>query len=107
MAERITAAQFEETVLQSEVPVLVDFYSDSCVPCKKLSPLLSKLEAEYEGKLRVVKVNVQYEKELVQQYEIQAAPTVVIISGGAEVNRIRGAVSRDALTAAINEIGVS
>ena len=107
MAERITADQFPEAVLQSDVPVLVDFYSDSCVPCKKLSPLLSKLEAEYEGRLRVVKVNVQYEKALVQQYEIQAAPTVVIFSGGAEVNRIRGAVSKDALTAAINEIGVS
>lgn len=105
MAARVTAADFAAEVLQSELPVLADFYSDSCVPCKRLSPLLSRIETEYEGKLRVVKINVQYEPELVAQYNVQAAPTLLFFRGGEEINRIRGAVTKDALYAAINEEG--
>lgn len=106
MAARVTAADFPAEVLQSELPVLVDFYSDSCVPCKRMSPLLSRIETEFEGKLRVVKVNVQYEQELVERYSVQAAPTLLLFRGGEEIRRIRGAVTKDALYAAIAEEGI-
>ena len=90
MAERITTADFDEKVLNAETPVLVDFYSDTCVPCKMLSPVLSQLETELAGKLNIYKVNVGYEQELVDKYEVQASPTLIFFKGGEEVSRLRG-----------------
>ena len=63
MAERINTEAFHEKVLESEKPVIADFYSDSCVPCKKLSPTLSKVEKAYEGQIKAVKINVLYDGE--------------------------------------------
>lgn len=90
MAERITTADFEEKVLKAEIPVLVDFYSDTCVPCKMLTPVLSQLDTELAGKLNIYKVNVGYEQELVDRYEVQASPTLIFFKGGAEASRLRG-----------------
>ncbi len=104
MAERITAAEFNEKVLGAGTPVLVDFYSDSCVPCKMLSPVLSQLERELAGKLAIYKVNAPYEQELVEQYEIQASPTLVFFRDGAEVSRIRGAVKKPDIIAEFEKI---
>ncbi|MBP3857450.1 MAG: thioredoxin fold domain-containing protein [Ruminiclostridium sp.] len=94
MAARITSAEFGEKVLNAEKPVLVDFYSDSCVPCKMLSPVLSQLESELDGKLDIYKVNVGYEQELVDKYEVQASPTLIFFRNGGEVSRIRGAAKK-------------
>ena len=70
MAERIGKENFQEKVLKSELPVLVEFYSDTCIPCKQLSPVLGAVEEEREGKLRVYKVNVNYDLELAEQYGV-------------------------------------
>ncbi len=94
MAERITAADFEDKVLKAEIPVLVDFYSDTCVPCKMLSPVLSQLDAELAGKLNIYKVNVGYEQELVDRYEVQASPTLIFFRGGEEASRLRGVTQK-------------
>ena len=94
MAERINGSDFEEKVLKADIPVLVEFYSDSCVPCKMLSPVLSQLEAELSGKLNIYKVNVGYEQELVDRYEVQASPTMIFFGNGAEISRLRGAVKK-------------
>ncbi|MBO6232256.1 MAG: thioredoxin fold domain-containing protein [Ruminiclostridium sp.] len=91
MAERITAENFTEKVLEAKTAVLVDFYSDSCIPCKMMSPVLSRLETGLAGKLAIYKVNVGYEQELVEKYEVQAAPTLIFFKNGAEAGRIRGA----------------
>ena len=101
MAQRITAAEFESEVLAAEKPVLVDFYSDSCIPCKRLSPILTRLEEQFGEKVKIVKVNILYEEALTEQYEIQAAPTIVLFQGGTEVKRLRGAVTADEIEAAI------
>ena len=90
MAERITTADFNGKVLSADIPVLVDFYSDTCVPCKMLSPVLSQLETELAGKLLICKVNVGYEQELVDKYDVQAAPTLIFFKDGEEVSRLRG-----------------
>ena len=90
MAERISAADFEDKVLKAEIPVLVDFYSDSCVPCKMLSPILSQLGTELDGKLVIYKVNVGYEQELANKYEVMASPTLIFCKGGGEVARLHG-----------------
>lgn len=104
MPARIGKAEFDSEVLGSEIPVLADFYSDSCVPCKRLSPVLSKLETEYEGRLKIVKINSNFEQELVDKYDIQAAPTLVFFKNGKEAERIRGAVKKEDITALIVKI---
>lgn len=90
MAERITAADFEDKVLKAQIPVLVDFYSDSCVPCKMLSPILSQIGTELDGKLDIYKVNVGYEQELVDKYDVMASPTLIFFRDGEEVSRLQG-----------------
>lgn len=104
MPERITGAQFREKVLGADKPVLVDFYSDSCVPCKMLSPVLSQLETELDGKLDIYKVNAPYEQDLVDEYEVQASPTLIFFRDGAEVSRIRGAVKKPDIIAEFEKI---
>ena len=71
MAVRVSKADFEEKVLKEALPVLVDFYSDSCVACKKLAPVLGNAEDDYEDKIKVYKVNTNFDVELAEQYEVQ------------------------------------
>lgn len=97
MAVRISKADFEEKVLKNELPVLVDFYSDSCVACKKLAPVLGGFEDDYEEKVAVYKVNTAYEPELVEQYEIASNPTLILYKNGEAVDRKIGALSPMAL----------
>lgn len=104
MPARIGEAEFNAEVIDSEVPVLVDFYSDSCIPCKRMSPVLSQLETEYNSKAKIVKVNTNFEKALVEKYSIQAAPTLVLFNNGKEVSRIRGAAKKDEITKLINSV---
>lgn len=90
MSIRVNEGNFEKEVLKSEIPVLVEFYSDSCIPCKQLSPILADLEEEYEDKIKVAKVNVNFDEKLVQDYNVLASPTIVFFKNGEEINRIRG-----------------
>ena len=76
MAVRVSKTDFEEKVLKEKLPVLVDFYSDSCVACKKLAPVLGNAEDDYEDKIKVYKVNTNFDVELAEQYEVQANPTL-------------------------------
>lgn len=104
MPAKISTAEFDNEVLASELPVLADFYSDSCIPCKRMSPILSKLENEYENKVKLVKINTNFEKELVERYNILAAPTLILFDKGQEVSRLRGAVKKEDITALIDKI---
>ena len=94
MPTRISKDNFEKEVLQADKTVLADFYSDSCVPCKRLSPVLFALEEEYAEKLKIVKININFDSELAEKYEVQAAPTLVFFKNGEEVSRLRGAVKQ-------------
>lgn len=97
MAERINKDNFEDKVLKSSIPVLVDFYSDSCIPCKMLSPVLGDLEEEREGQLAVYKVNVNYDSELAERYGVMGAPTLILFSQGEVKEKRTGAVKKDVL----------
>ena len=88
MAARANAENFEELVLKSELPVLVDFYSDSCIPCKMMAGVVGDIEDDFEGKLNVYKVNVNFDESLASKYEVLAAPTFVAFNKGAETGRI-------------------
>lgn len=102
MATRVNEENFEKEVLKSEIPVLVEFYSDSCIPCKRLSPILGDLEEEYEDKLKVVKVNVNFDEKLAQDYDVLASPTMVLFKNGEEINRIRGLKKKNEIEEILN-----
>lgn len=91
MAEIIlTSDNFESEVIASEIPVLVDFWATWCGPCKMLGPVISQIADEYEGKVKVGKVNVDDEEELAAQYGIQSIPTVLLFKGGQVVEQSLG-----------------
>ena len=77
MALRINAENFEEKVLKADKPVLVDFYSDSCIPCKQMVGILGDIEDENEDNIYIYKVNVNYDKELAEKYKVMSVPTVI------------------------------
>lgn len=91
MAVRINKDDFEEKVLKSDLPVIVDFYSDSCIACKKLAPALGDIEDDYEGKLYVYKVNTNFDKELAKEYQIAANPTLLFVKNAEVLYRKIGA----------------
>lgn len=104
MAVRITAENLEAEVLNSTVPVLLDFYSDSCIPCKRLSPVLAELEEEYGGRFKLCKVNVNANPLLSEQYGVLSAPTLIFCSNGEERQRRSGFAEKEALREMINQI---
>lgn len=93
MAKRVTKDNFQEEVLESTLPVLVEFYSDSCVACKRLAPILGDLEDSYEGKISVVKVNTNYDHELSGMYDIMSNPTLILFVNGEKVVQKSGVTS--------------
>lgn len=104
MAARVNQEQFEQEVLKSAILVLAEFYSDSCIPCKQLSPILGDIEDDYEDKLKVVKINVNFDADLAAEYEVMASPTVLFFKDGAEVNRTRGLVKKEELETIIKSL---
>lgn len=103
MALRVNEDNFETEVLKSEIPVLADFYSDSCVPCKRLSPVLAEIEEELTDSLRVVKININFDIALAEKYEVLSAPTLVLFKNGTEVQRLSGAVKKADIIELINK----
>ncbi len=94
MAIRVSKEDFEEKVLQSELPVLVDFYSDSCIACKKLAPVLGDIEDDYEGKLTVVKINTNFDVEIAEEYGIMSNPTIILFKNGQKIAKKSGAATK-------------
>ncbi len=100
MAEiKITGANFEAEVVKSELPVLVDFWAAWCGPCRMLAPAVAQIAAEYDGKVKVGKVNVDEEPELAQRFGIMSIPTVLVFKDGKKVNQSIGLVPKDKLLA--------
>ena len=96
MAEiKITVDNFEQEVIQSEQPVLVDFWAAWCGPCRMLAPAVAQIAAECEGKIKVGKVNVDEEVELAQRFGIMSIPTVLAFKDGKKVNQSIGLVPKD------------
>lgn len=94
MAVRVNGDSFVSEVLGANVLTLVDFYSEGCVPCKRLSPVLAELEEQYAGEVKLVKVNVNFDASLAERYEVQSVPTLVFFKGGEEVARLNGSLKK-------------
>lgn len=99
MALELSAVSFEDEVIKSEVPVLVDFYANWCGPCKMMGPVIEELSKEYEGKAKVCKVNVDENGALAQQYSVMSIPALLIFKGGEIVDTVVGAVPKPTLEA--------
>jgi thioredoxin 1 len=91
----VTDSSFESEVLKSNVPVLVDFWAEWCHPCKILAPTVHKLAEEYNGKVKVLKLNVDDNNQTGQRYSIRGIPTLILFKNGDEADRIVGTTSKD------------
>jgi len=88
---------FEEQVLDSEQPVLVDFTAEWCPPCKMIAPIIDEIADEYAGKLAVVKLDTDDNPNTVQMYQVMGMPTVILFKGGQAIERITGYVPKERL----------
>lgn len=97
MEYKFTSADFEKEVLQSDKPVLVDFFADWCGPCKMMVPVVEQLAEELEGKAKVGKLNIDENMDIAEKYRVMNIPTFLIFKDGQEKERIVGAVSKNEL----------
>jgi thioredoxin 1 len=97
MASAVTTQTFETEVLQSETPVLVDFWAEWCGPCHAVSPVLDKIAEERAGELKLVKVNIDEEHELQQRYGVMSIPTMILFKGGEPAAAVVGAQPKGAI----------
>jgi thioredoxin len=82
MANAVTESTFEQEVLQSEKPVIVDFWAEWCGPCHAVSPVLDKIAEERDGQLKIVKVNIDEEQQLAMRYGVQSIPNMILFENG-------------------------
>ena len=104
MAVRVSGDTFDEEVLNAGGAVIADFYSDSCVPCKRLSPVLAEIEEEQGDKVKLVKVNINFDPELAEKYGVMSVPTLVFFGDGEEISRLTGAVKKSEIVSEIKKI---
>ena len=95
--EHLTDAGFAASI-QGEIPILVDFWAAWCAPCRMLAPILEELAGEYEGRLRIAKLNVDEESAAAQQYGIQSIPTLLLFKNGEVADKVVGVVPKEALS---------
>lgn len=102
MAKQFTDSSWEQEVLGSDKPVLVDFWAEWCGPCRMIGPLVEELSAEYEGKALVGKLNVDENPGVASKYGIRSIPTLLVFKGGEVVDKIVGAVPKNMLAQKLN-----
>lgn len=103
-AKSISFANFEDEVIQSKVPVIVDFYADWCAPCRMIGPVLDRVAESFVGRAKVVKVNVEKEPELASQFNVSSIPTLLFVQEGEIVGKHTGVASQKALEHALERM---
>ncbi|MBD3328245.1 thioredoxin [Candidatus Peregrinibacteria bacterium] len=99
-----TDSNFNDEVLQSDMPVLVDFFAPWCGPCKMMGPVIEKLAGEYKGKVKIGKLDVDENPEIAGQHGIQSIPTLIIFKGGEMADKLVGFQSEEQLKAKLDEL---
>ena len=97
MKVEITTDNFEQEVIEADVPVLVDFWAEWCMPCKMVAPVLDEMSKEYEGKLKIGKLDVDSQADLAARYNVVSIPTLMVFKSGEVVGQQIGAAPRDRL----------
>ena len=100
----ITDASFEQDVLNSENPVMVDYWAEWCGPCKMIAPILDEIASEYKGNLKVAKLNIDENPETPQKYAVRGIPTLMIFKGGEVAGTKVGAMTKSQLSAFIDSV---
>jgi len=103
MANIITDSSFEADVIKSDVPVLVDFFAEWCGPCRAMSPVIDELATEYEGKVKVVKLNIDENPESAGKYGVMSIPTFILFKGGESAEQIVGGRSKEEMQELLNK----
>ena len=103
-ALELTDANFEQEVVQSDIPVLVDFWAEWCGPCKMLAPTIDELGAEYAGRVKVCKLDTDNARESAMQFGISAIPTVILFKDGAPVKKFVGLQQKADFKTALDEV---
>ena len=103
MAMKLTKANFDQEVLQSDKTVLLDFYADWCGPCRMLGPVIEQLAGQYEGKAEIGKVDVDEQGELAMRYGVMSIPTVIFFKDGKEIDRKVGVMPAGAFTQVLDQ----
>ncbi len=98
----VTDTTFEDEVLSSDMPVLVDYWAEWCGPCKMIAPILDEVAAEYQGKLTIAKLNIDEDQETAQKYAVRGIPTLMIFKDGEVAGTKVGAMSKSQLSAFID-----
>ena len=107
MAENLiefTDDNFDTEVLKSNLPVLVDFWAEWCGPCKMIAPIVEEIAGDYAGKVKVGKVNVDFNNQVAMQYGIRGIPALLVFKGGSVANQIVGAVPKNNITQVLDEV---
>ena len=107
MTKEIRSAEWETEVARSEVPVLVDVFGTYCPPCRALAPTIDKLASEYEGRAKVVKLDVEADRDLAGGLHVTSVPTVIAFRDGKELGRLVGLRPEGAYRQLLEEAGVS
>lgn len=103
-AVALSSKDFDQEVLQSDLPVLIDFWAVWCGPCKMIEPHVNAVAQDYAGRVKVLKVNIDEEREIADRYNIMSIPTLLFFKDGKVVDQIVGAVSKNAITSKLEAV---